>query len=147
MKKALSFTCSQITPIHELFKKDPMPKPTKYPGLKQTRSFNRRQAKNDKAELAHSLYIKIKLAKERKSTKRLQELYKHIKSLRPSIKALKDIYRKRGDSEAIVEKLVTPENYPHLPYVWLNKKQQRVLLDVIDGKEHLHQRFIENEFH
>jgi len=146
MNNTICSVCSQITPVHERYRKDPMPKPTKYPGLKETRKFNKKKARDDKAELAHSLYIKIKLAQERNSTKRLQELAEHIKTLRPSIKALKGFYRERGDSEEIIDKLVTPENYPNLPYVWLTKRQQQVLLNVINNKEHLHLRFIQNGF-
>ena len=118
-----------------------------YPSKKQTRKFNEQKARESRAKIAYQFYTKMIRRLDRLTEPERQALKLKIRALRPSMKALKDFYRAKGESEEFINKIVTPENYPTLPNVWISKRQERALLDIVDGKAHKHKEYITKEFY
>ena len=101
--------------------------------IKQTRKYNDTKMADIKRETAKRLYLDLKIKLRRATPQTKQELKSYIRSLRPSIKHLKTHYLNKGDTQAMVDMLVTPKSYPYLPNVWITKKQQKALLSIIDN--------------
>lgn len=134
------------TPLEDRSSEEEYPPERKYPSSKQTRKFNERRAIESKARLASRLYDEIRPRLKHMTPREKRQKIGRIRSLRPSIRTLRAYYRARGDSPKIANMLVTPKTYPDLPQVWLTKRQQAVLLDVLEGKAEQHADFITNGF-
>lgn len=79
---------------------------------------------------------------DKSSVKRRSQAEYYIRCLRPSVKAIKDQYRAQGESEEIINKLVTVDNYQHLPAVRITRQQQQALLHLLHGREDKYQELI-----
>ena len=79
------------------------------------------------------MYERILRAGTNISPRYKKQLEKKIMSLRPSIKSIKHMYRQKGESEDNIKLIVTPKNYPNLKQVCISKRQQKVLLDILNG--------------
>jgi len=101
---------------------------TKEPKIRTIRKYNDDQLEAGRLRLIETINRRINLAIEQKNLLKLKALEDYVHNLRPSFAALKQYYRKRGDSEEIVTKLITKQNYEYLPKVYLTKEQQTDLL-------------------
>lgn len=115
----------------------------KYPSDRQNRKINNQQRLARQAALTENMYHRIK-SNSPLVPRRKRDFLEKISRLRPNVSTLKAFYRKRGESEETIRLLTSPQNYPHLPYVWITKKQYRFLVNLIKGKED--KSFIEKGF-
>jgi hypothetical protein len=134
------------TPLESRFSEVEEPPTVTYPSINKTRKFNNRKMIESKARTAARIYARIKprLSHMTDTEKRTQ--IARLRSLRPAMRTIKAWYQARGDSKDVADMIVTPDTYPTLPQVHLTKRSQQVLLDVLEGKEHLHTDFIRQGF-
>lgn len=119
----------------------------KYPNKRKTRRFNDHKAREDRATVTNNVYHRIVRLLPRLDANGKKLLKKKVRALRPSLASLRKYYQSKGESEEIIKHLVTPENYPHLRNVWISKKQEQVLFDIIDGRAEAHAIYIQNGFY
>lgn len=118
----------------------------RYPNVKKTRKYNDSKREEARVELTKKLYFRYVDRISKMSDTRKAELKQKINNLHPSLSALKAFYKAKGETDEIIDKLITKENYLSLPNVWITRKQKNFLLAVIDGYSHNYQTFINNGF-